>query len=265
MKRLSLLFLFGLSISVLLSSCKHTYYIPNTHNVPMFKEKNELRASISNGEAEHIKTLDFQGAYSITNHIALMGSYMEARGGNYSAGNGGKGTYSDLALGYYRTVGENGVLEAFAGYGISHQQHRYNSKSPHVHNVSSMSYMKYFIQPSIGITTKYIDLAFSPRFSQVSFYNFSTNLESSHDEYPYLDTLSRNRTSYLFEPAITIRGGWQYIKLQLQISDAKILSGRNLPFEKSIASIGFSFSLANRYRNTKVRSSPHPVKTYPME
>ncbi len=39
-------------------------YVPNMHNVPLLKEKNELVVNLS--------TTNYQSAYAITDNIALM-------------------------------------------------------------------------------------------------------------------------------------------------------------------------------------------------
>jgi hypothetical protein len=50
---------------VAMSSCSHYYYIQPTHNVPLFKEKDEYRASISLGKGDETSTVDLQAAYAI--------------------------------------------------------------------------------------------------------------------------------------------------------------------------------------------------------
>ena len=72
----------------------------------------------------------------------------------------------------------------------------------------------------------------------------------NNDALYYVDTIAQNKVSNLFEPALTLRGGWKNVKLQLQLSFSKNLSHSNLRFEKSNVSLGFFYTLANRYRKT---------------
>jgi len=51
MKKLMSAFLF---LSALLCSYSHYYYVPSTQNVPLFREKNEIRISGTLAEGEEI-------------------------------------------------------------------------------------------------------------------------------------------------------------------------------------------------------------------
>ena len=64
---------------VAMTSCTRYYYIQPSQNVPLFKEKNECRATISYGLGDEITTVDIQAAYSITDKFAVMTNLMLAR------------------------------------------------------------------------------------------------------------------------------------------------------------------------------------------
>ena len=81
-------------LSVLLSSCTHYYYVPNVQNVPLFREKNEFRLSGACGFGDYSKCAEFQVAFSLTDHIAMMTDFMSAKGGKVSDNEDwAKGTY----------------------------------------------------------------------------------------------------------------------------------------------------------------------------
>lgn len=242
-QRLLLLFF----ISVLLSSCNHNYYIPNSQNVPIFKDKNEARLSVSSGGAVNMNTAEVQAAYSLPFNIAVMGSFMYTEGGNEQELDYGYGRYFEGAIGYYKPVTKNGVVEFYAGYGSSSQYHHYAGDGDY-HGKASLFFDKVFIQPSFGLYFKYFDLALSARFSGLYFNKINNGIFDDSYDYDDVDLISRNKTSYLFEPAITIRGGWKYVKIQFQYVVSKNLTNSELKFERTNTSFGIYFSIDKRYR-----------------
>ena len=239
----------------MLTSCFRTYYIPRTLNVPLFKEKNEFRAFVAASDVfpkgGGISTTEIQAAYSITNKFAIMANYMSAIGGNKSTFEWGKGTYMDAAFGYYKSIKNHGVFEVFGGVGSSKQYHEYSYGDEGKRGTSELSFIKYFIQPSIGLTHSGVDIAFTSKLSNISFYNIKIDINESD-----VEEISKNRNSILFEPAITIRGGWKYVKLQMQILVSRNLTNPNLNFEKGGVNFGLSFAFAKRFneKNMKMKA-----------
>ncbi len=233
-----------------LNSCTHYYYIPNAQNVPLFREKNEFQGTLMVGGGNDISTAEVQAAYSITDNLALMTNFMSAKGGEKSNDEWGKGSYIDGAIGYYKPFNEVLVAEVYAGLGTCTQHHVYSTDN-YKNGTADLSFMKYFLQPSIGATFKAFDIAVSTRLSRLSFYDIENNITMDNQALYYVDTIAQNKTSYLFEPALTIRGGWKYVKLQLQFSSSKNLTHPNLRFEDSNVSLGLHFTIAKRYKEIK--------------
>ena len=247
MKNKSILVIIVLAFT--LNSCTHYYYIPNVQNVPLFREKDEFHATVALGGGEEATTVEVQAAYAVTNNLAVMTNFMAARGGERSGNNWGNGKYIEGAFGYYKPFSEYGVAELYAGLGTSNQRHQYGTDVEN-YGTADLSFMKYFIQPSVGLSSRSFDVAISTRFSRLSFYNIDNKVTMNNDALYYVDTIAQNKVSNLFEPALTLRGGWKNVKLQLQLSFSKNLSHSNLRFEKSNVSLGFFYTLANRYRKT---------------
>lgn len=227
-----------------LGSCSHSYYIPTTANVPLLKEKNELRATLSGGGGGDISTVDFQGAYSVTNHFAVMTNFMSARGSDDDTNSSGSGNCFELGAGYFTPLEKNGVFEIYGGFGFSNQQHTYNSGGR-----ADLAFRKIFVQPSIGLSLNSFDLAFTPGFSSVSFHKVDNQLLSTDVNFEEVDQIAKNNVSLLFEPALTIRAGWKHVKFQTQFGLARNLSHPNLEFEEFKVNVGLTFSLAERYRD----------------
>lgn len=245
---LLILFLF------LLSSCTQVYYAPITKNIPLFKEKNEYRASFDFGMTDEMYTTDFQAAYSITDHFAVSTSLMFGRGGGDTT-NFGEGTYYDFALGYYKPLRIHGVFEIFGGIGKSSQHHVYvKSTSTYSGSYSDLGYTSIFIQPSIGLTLNGFDIAFTSGFSRVNFHRIVDNTSTYDEENKsVLSQISNHKSSILFEPAVTIRVGWKYVKLELQGIHPINLSHSYLPFDDKKIIIGLQFAFAERYNQKRIK------------
>lgn len=240
------------------TSCTHYYYIPATKNVPLFKEKNEYRANFSFGGGDETNTFDMQAAYSLTDKFAVAANFMAASGGDKSSPNWGRGNYVDAAVGYYKPITPNLIFETFAGIGGSSQHHQYGTSQTNANVVqitdygySKLSFMKYFVQPSIGLTFDAFDVAVTSGFSYLTFGKVDNGIIPTDDHWWEVAAVEASKNSYLFEPAITLRGGWKYVKCQMQFLTSVNLSYKDLPYERTKASFGVSFAFAERFKKKK--------------
>jgi len=245
-------------LAVIFCSCSHYYYVPNVQNVPLFKEKNEYRLSGSYGLGTETSCLEVQGAYSVTGNFGIMTNFMAAKGIENSAESWAKGTYLDAAIGYYEPLLKSGVFEIYGGVGGSKQHHQYRSKiydpSNPAHNnfnagTSDESFIKIFIQPSIGMTFKGFEFAFSTRFNRLSFNKMENKIDITSNKYEFdkLYATARHKNFLFFEPALTIRGGWQYLKVQLQGATASYLNNEHYQFDQFHISVGLNVAIAKRF------------------
>jgi hypothetical protein len=248
--------IFILLAAVLLSSCAHYYYVANVQNVPLFREKNELHLSGYYGVGMYSNSIEVQASYSLPYNIGIMANYMNGRGGDVSKNNYGKGNYFEGALGYYKPFEKfEGVLEIYGGMGGGKEHHEYSSR--HFDNweyyyqydgSSDISFSKLFIQPSFGLTFDMFDVALSTRLNRLSFNNISNNITAplESDEVNFLS----DKSHYFIEPAITLRGGWTYIKFQFQLVYSGYLGHPDFYFYDDIHfSAGLYFTIAKRFKN----------------
>lgn len=238
-----------LFVAIFLNSCTHYYYVANIQDVPLFKEKNEFRISGSAGSGDESTSIEVQTAYAVTDKIGIMADYMSAKGGDPTSHNYGSGNYYEGAVGYYRPVGRFGVFETYGGLGFSNQHHEYSNYYSNLNTgTSDLSSLKFYIQPSFGFTTKFFDIAVSTRFSALTFNIKTNNVPGDNNLYNELNGLSTQIHPYL-EPAITIRAGWQYTKVQIQAEYSENLTSEdNSVGEHSHISIGLYLSFGNRFK-----------------
>jgi hypothetical protein len=236
--------------ALVLSSCSHYYYVANIQNVPMFKEKDELRLSGAYGFGDESNCFEAQAAYSITNKIGVMANLMSARGGDESARNYGKGTYLEGAVGYYKPEGKHGVFEIYGGVGGCSQHHEYltyeYSSGTTYSGYSDLSFMKVFVQPSFGLTFNWLDVALSGRICSLIYTSIDNKVSGSHNDFEKINAL-QGKVPFNFEPAFTLRTGWENVKIEAQAEYAGMInqSGLNIAEEWHL-SIGLNIAFAKR-------------------
>lgn len=213
--------LFILFIAFLASGCSRYYYIPPVQQVPLLKGKNDNAITVFKGGYDEANCAGLQGAYALSNSIGISGGYTFFWGGAFKShqiNNNGSGNHFDLALGYYQRIFDNnGVFEVFTGAEHLDQKHQYYDNS--YAGKSHISSFKFYVQPAIGFTHNRFEVAFSTRFGLLNFYRVDL-IDEGRMEINTITSLSylaeEYRSPFMVEPAFTIRGGWENVKLQMQ-------------------------------------------------
>jgi len=174
-------------------------YVPNTRNVPLFREQGEFQGTIytSNGA-------ELQLAYAVSDHVAVMGnaSYLSRKQGDQDFTR--KHFFAEGGIGFYN-VKRNLRTELFTGYGIgsgtSFSQYGFFTQYFGQKDlVATAKYNRIFIQPSIGTNNRGFNIAFTPRISLVDFTEFSSSDNSTQNQV----TIKPDESFHLFiEPALT--------------------------------------------------------------
>ncbi len=211
-----------LSLAFFASGCNRYYYIPPVQQVPLLKDKNDNSITAYMGGNEDVNCAGLQGAYALSNSIGISGGYTSFWGGdlNSPSKNNGSGNHFDLALGYYQRIFDNyGVFEVFAGAEHLDQKHQYYDHNSGYDGKSHISSFKLYVQPAIGITHKHFEVAFSTRLGFLNFYRVDP-IDEERMDVNTISNLSYLANEYsrpfMVEPAITIRGGWENVKIQIQ-------------------------------------------------
>jgi len=229
-----------LSILVLVSSCSypHMYHSPNMMSVPLFNDKAEFSFMPAASFGTVFTSFEMQGAFSLPGHIALGANFLT--GGR----NNSETTYEDFSKynyfegfgGFYTSFRDIGVFEIYAGYGKGGESHTFAYNDWDwggggwvQDGTAEMKFSGLFLQPDVGIRMKNIEAAFSLRisridFREVTYYGTVYRLDELQD-------LKFNRTSWLMEPGITFRGGYDPVKFQIQAVFSPNLSNPNQQFE----------------------------------
>lgn len=241
-------------LGILMAGCSypHYYYSPNIQNVPLNNESYTFSGLMAGSFGPVNNCFELQTGYSLPGHVALMANYMTG-GNNHSTdtyNDFSKLSYFEGALGFYMPFKDIGVFEIYGGYGHGTQHHSFTTTEldgwftwTHVPDgTADLSFSKIFIQPDIGVKKDWLDVAFSCRFTRLSFKDIYCYNSVNHlDE---INTLRLNNTPWLIEPALTCRGGSHSVKGQIQLVFAGRLTDPDLEsmFEGTRFTIGIHFT-----------------------
>ncbi len=239
-----------------LSSCSRYYYQPNSINAPMLSDKGDVHLVMNgafgnetvNSTTSTNHVINIQAAGSPVKHLGIIGGFSaydytvtanpDPAVGRVSA----KANLAELGIGTYSEFLEkdNGIkllADAYAGAGIA--------------NITSdvnMNATRYFLQPGITFRSHYFDASFNMRFTGLKYRNFDAK---GYNE-DYLrgknlltsDNVRIDDNLHIFaEPSVTLRGGYKFIKAQMQWTFASALSSVPWHYDGSLFTIGFAFDL----------------------
>ena len=199
--------LFIIVIIALLSSCAPTY-VPNKVNAPLLTGQGDLHFDGNAGSSG----VDFQGALGVTDNIGVMiNTSFEEKSDSVSS-DYHKHQFAEIGVGFHDRINDNIVYEVWGGYGFGEIYSR--DDLYYTNFVSKGKANRIFIQPNIGYTSEVFDIALSTRFCYLKYK-------------PEVSSFMPNERFY-FEPAITARLGYKYIKFTGQFGLSVILANNKV-------------------------------------
>jgi hypothetical protein len=195
-------------VILILNSCAPVY-VPSVVNAPLLTNKGEVQVALHAGTAG----IDPQFAYALSNHVGVMLNGSFANNTSDSTNNFHRHSFVEIGSGYYTNLGTRGKFEVFGGVGFGKIQALYDNNL--WVSMSDVNYTRYFIQPTIGFTTKIFDAGLSSRFVLINLHQKAGSI-----------------TAYFIEPVITGKLGYDHIKAVMQL-------GFSLPLNSNINSINY--------------------------
>lgn len=233
---------------LLLQSCSPFLYIPSPSNTPLLQEKNEIKANL-NWKSQQI-------GYALTDHIGLIASnkFQNRSSGNDTSFYTRHGGYlTEIGAGYFGQLNEHTIHEYFAGvgYGRTTFEGDYSdaisSTGPQIHSYQ-FNTLKFFVQPEVGWVNEYFETGISSRFTFLKPMNLETQKMSSNKKAFYgLDSLTMKTWVY-WEPSVTLRGGYKYVKFQFQPLLSLKLNRNTLYYWPFNFNFGVTVNLAKWYK-----------------
>ncbi len=225
-------------IAGIMTSCSPLFYTPNTQNVPLISEKGDNKLTVA-GNGNQV---ELQGAYGLTDAFAIQanaGWFLPREEDN---GNGGSGKFIELGGGYFTPIQENFVFEAYGLIGFGTMENNFPStKEANLESKGDISanVFRIGIQPNFGYKSKHFEVALSSRIVNLMYNNIKGDLIYGTEN--QIDYLTDNKSNFLVEPAITVRGGLEKIKLQVQYGYSYNLSNKDFKQDNSFLTLGLSY------------------------
>jgi hypothetical protein len=113
-----------------------------------------------------------------------------------------------------------------------------------------MTISKYVIQPGFCYRSRFFETSVNWRFADVVYYS-DVPFTSTHLEYP-----QARKNYFFFEPAFTLRGGYQAVKLELQW--VHMVNWSDLPWnaDTDVLSLG-AYVIIGDFRKANTRVGQH--------
>lgn len=223
------------ALALLCNACR-TVYSPNVVHSPLLQEKGEIKVLAAPN--------NLQAAYALSDHIGIMANGYLNRFTADDKDFHNKGKALELGIGYFDKTENNLVYEVYGGAG------RFNVKMDESNGTKRFDAdaTKLFIQPGIGWVNPYVEVSLASRVSMIRYRSPDITGYTQQEQESYYFSSLADKPHVFLEPALTVRGGYKWVKLQLQYGRAIKLSKQQLNFEDNIGTIGLVFNWGNWYR-----------------
>lgn len=209
------------------AACNSYYYRPSGINDPLFTGGGQLHACFAGtsetNDSDRSYCTDLQLAYSPVNHLGILANYSTYAFRPYDKNVAKADAYLlEAAAGGYVVPGKGKrklIADLYIGGGAGQ-----------LRSDVDMRLRKFFVQPGIGVRGRIVDMVFNFRFSNIRYADLNVK---GHDltylnDHHLVDTTSGrnidNGTYTFFEPGVTLRTGYKFVKAQFQAAFAAPVS-----------------------------------------
>jgi hypothetical protein len=222
-----------------LTGCLASSYLPNNHNVPLLKEQGELRGSASFNLTQPATTLytspsaQVNLAYAPTKNIGLiLNGGFSGKGftplpvvDSFNFYRSFNGLNGELGVGFFTPMANDNLrfeIYALGGLGSTASSiFSFNRQTLLSQDRLRVGYTTLALQPVIGYRMGVFEAALSLKAMGM---NFRVNRNQNNvnvaiiDEFvDGLETAFNPTWNFMLEPALTLRGGWDNVKIQGQV------------------------------------------------
>jgi hypothetical protein len=242
--------LFGITATIILTTaCNPVYYSPNSHHVPILKQKGDVRAGAFLSE----RTKQGNAAYALTDHLGIMvaGAKYKRKPNGETGDNAsyGSGRLLEMGLGGFNHIDKHFQIEL---YGLVGNGRVFNAlpytrvESPETGGFIYARFVRLGVQSAISYTGKFVDVSFATRFLHLNYYQASGSL--IHEGIDQVAYIRAHRYHKLIEPSLTVRFGCDPLKFFVQVATSSNHSYREFYQDKGIVSIGMTTAFNSNWK-----------------
>ncbi len=211
--------IFSFCVVLFITGCYTTSFLPQTHNVPLFTKKNQVRIN----PIHSLRVFDLQLAYAPINNLGIIAN-IQGTTRYYMTEMGAGAFYSPtnfLVTELYGGLGTGRLKDSiiYHDFPVLPSDDRYLG-------IDVTAY-KFFIQPNIGVAfSEKIDLSFSAKCTYWYYTNYYYNYErwervrnssGPKSTLAYAELINvKNGSEITIEPALTFRIGREHTKFMIQ-------------------------------------------------
>jgi hypothetical protein len=228
---------------VALAGCK-AVYAPNIVSTPLLRQRGEVRATVD--------ARNLQLAVAPTNHLGVMVNGYHRDETNDPKPDEekqhGRGDFVELGAGGFTGIARPYTwlplqVEAYGGVGVGTVKQDLTPAGGVTRHFEAQA-TRFFIAPTLGTTTKYYDVAASLRVVGVRYHDVATegyvdDQQLEGDGFAGIE----ERTWLFVEPCVTVRAGYKWVKLQLQVGKSYKLTTGDLPHDSGMVTLGLNVDL----------------------
>ncbi len=227
-----------LLLVLLAASCSPIIYAPNTHHVPILKESGDVAIEGSYADTGFTQGGAVAVAVGVSEKDGVGGSFNILRGIESDTDERSALNFFDFYYIRHGLVGQNPkfVWAVTPGFGYAATRAEFFVSQ----ETFKASYIKPFLLPSIGYTSRNFEAILSARFSYVNY------VKSESEIRDYDELFKDNGNQFVFEPALTLRAGGQNVKVQTQLALSTFkFDGQELEeiffYDNTIFTLGLQF------------------------
>ncbi len=165
-------------MSVGISACSPTYYIPNPQNVPLISQQGESSFTL----ALATRQINLQGGYGIAKKFAIKANGYLTTEKSSNTDIVESSELIEIGAGYFKALPHKFVFETYGIVGMGSIKNQYNDPSEEAPNYShgvgqlTANTFRFGIEPTVGYKSKNFSAALSTRFVNLKFSNIEGDL-----------------------------------------------------------------------------------------
>ncbi|MBV6442595.1 MAG: hypothetical protein DYG98_05190 [Haliscomenobacteraceae bacterium CHB4] len=224
---------------LLLTSCKHYYYLPNNMVMPAVQKQHDAIVSVA---ACDFRGTEFQAAYSPLKYTALTYNYMKIPRSSQDDEKWGRGRLSEAGTGAY--FGKfPWTVYLLGGYGGGFVENAYGYADGTFNHIKSrLDFEQWFVQPGFVLQTRVVRLGLAVRRKWLHYYKGTIDVDKTpQGELNAISNIERESPLGFTELGVTV--GIRLRPFTFSYNSARILGNDTFYHNLQFAKRNYNFML----------------------